>query len=84
MSFIAIETRSYKIVHGFDQQNQEIVEEVTQHQWIKKAVAVSRIQSITEKFIRMHYSHDRIIYWEYRGGMAALLKRMKKASIAVA
>ena len=73
--FLLIRCRGYKIVHGFDGQNKEIEEVVNRTEWTEKIIAISRIQNVTEKYIRMSYSHDRIIYWEYEGG----LERMKKA-----
>lgn len=73
--FLTIRCRGYKLIHGFDSKNQEIEEVVTRTEWTEKVIAVSRIQNVTEKYIRMSYSHDRIIYWEYEGG----LNLMKKA-----
>ena len=62
-------------------QNREIEETVDVAQWTDKIIAVARIQSVTEKYIRMHYSHDRIIYWEYEGGLALMESLLKQAEL---
>lgn len=67
--FILLRCRGYRIVHGFDVHNQEILEENSGTDWVDKIIAVWRIQSVTEKYIRMSYSHNRVIYWEYEGGL---------------
>jgi hypothetical protein len=64
------------MVHGFDPQNREILEVEEGSEWIDKIIATSRIQSVTEKYVRMSYSHDRIIYWEYKGGLALMEKAL--------
>lgn len=74
--FIKIECRGYRLIHGFDLENREIEEIVPGENWIPKIIATSRIQSITERAIRMSYSHGRIIYWEYRGGMESLQRAL--------
>ena len=53
------------ILHGFDNQNQEILEEVEVDSVAKKLIAVHRILSVSEKYILVAYAYDRIIYWEY-------------------
>jgi hypothetical protein len=77
--FIKIKCGSYKIVHGFDSENREIVETVDVPDWTEKIVAVNRIQSVTENYIRMAYSHDRIIYWKYQGGLKDLERLLAPA-----
>ncbi|MGE0616736.1 MAG: hypothetical protein AB7P04_13970 [Bacteriovoracia bacterium] len=75
--FILIQCRGYKIIHGFDSGNREIEEVNPGAEWMPKLIAVSRIQSVTEKYIRMSYSHDRIIYWEYHGGLSQFSRTLR-------
>lgn len=63
--FIKITTGNYLIVHGYDENNKEIVEEVIVEKPMTKIVAVSRIQSISAKYILVTGSHGRLMYWEY-------------------
>lgn len=75
--FIQIRCRGYRMIHGFDAENREIEERVGGGEWVDKIIAVSRIQSITERYIRMSYSHERIIYWEYEGGLEAIARKLR-------
>ena len=63
--FIKITTGNYLIVHGFDDNNKEITEEVKVEKPMTKIVAVSRIQSVSEKYLLVTGSHGRMMYWEY-------------------
>ena len=49
--FIRVTTGNYLIVHGFDANNKEIIEEVNVAEKTVKIVAIKRIQSISEKYI---------------------------------
>ena len=75
--FIKIFCRGYKLIHGFDSNQKEIEEIEAGSAWVEKIISISRIQSITEKYIRMSYSHERIIYWEYRGGLKNIQKALE-------
>jgi bisphosphoglycerate-independent phosphoglycerate mutase (AlkP superfamily) len=65
VKFIELTLKNHIILHGFDDQNQEITEEVEVEEASKKVVAVSRILSISKKYILIQYAYDRIVYWEY-------------------
>ena len=65
MDFIELTVKNHVILHGFDNQNQEILEEVEVDSVAKKLIAVHRILSVSEKYILVAYAYDRIIYWEY-------------------
>ena len=52
--------------------------------FMKKIVAIDRIQSISEKYILVKSSHDRIMYWEYKETMEELKQRMLDAGITIA
>lgn len=64
-SFIKITTGNYRIVHGYDTNNVEIVEEIKVDKPMLKIVAIDRIRSISEKYILVTSSHERMMYWEY-------------------
>jgi len=66
MEFIELTLKNHQILHGFDAENKEIIEEVELRNWQKKLVAVDRILSVSENFILIKYAYDRIVYWEYK------------------
>ena len=74
--FIELELGSHSIVHGFDTNNKEILEEVKVDGFTKKIVSISRIKSISEKFILTDYAHGRWIYWQYNEDFETLKKRL--------
>ncbi|WP_075344338.1 hypothetical protein [Tenacibaculum agarivorans] len=70
--FIELKLGSHQIVHGFDNENKEIIEEIKVERFTKKLVNISRIKSISEKFILTDYAQGRWIYWEYEGDFETL------------
>jgi len=82
--FIKITTGNYLIVHGFDANNKEIIEEVTVTQKMVKVVAINRIQSISEKYILVTGSHGRLMYWEYEESFEDLQKQLSYHSLLIA
>ncbi|HEY9702190.1 MAG TPA: hypothetical protein V6C58_07075 [Allocoleopsis sp.] len=79
--FIKITTGNYLIVHGYDENNKEIIEEVVVEQPMLKVVAVSRIQSISEKYILVTGSHGRLMYWEYEENFDDLQRILKSQGL---
>ena len=77
-NFIEIEVQNHIILHGFDEENKEILEEVTVEKPMKKLIRVDRIQSISEKYILSSYGYDRLIYWEYNGSYDSLKKLLSE------
>lgn len=65
--FVEIEVQNHIILHGFDQDNREIIEEVEVAKPMKKLIRIDRIQSVGEKYILTSYGFDRLVYWEYKG-----------------
>ena len=65
---------SHEILHGFDENNKEIIERVEVDGFTKKIISVDRILSVTDKFILMNYAFGRIIYWEYKGSTSDIQK----------
>ncbi len=65
MPFIELHVRTARIVHGFDDAHQEIVEEVNETEFVRKLLALERIQSVSEQYLLVTSSHGRVMYWEY-------------------
>lgn len=65
MKFIELTLGSYIISHGYDKKNVESLQHVHSDTFSKKVIAVSRIKSISEKYILTDYLDGRWIYWEY-------------------
>lgn len=63
--FIELTFGNYIIVHGYDKRNKEIAEEIKVENPSKKVIAVSRIKSLSEKYILTDYIDGRWIYWKY-------------------
>ncbi len=63
--FIELTLGNHIISHGYDVMNKEITEEITAEGFSKKMIAISRIKSVSEKFILTDYVDGRWIYWEY-------------------
>ncbi len=81
--FIRVTTGNYLIVHGFDANNKEIIEEVTVAEKTVKIVAIKRIQSISEKYLLVTGSHGRMMYWEYEESFEDLQKQLSYNSLLV-
>ncbi len=81
MTFIELTVSNQIIWHGYDDKNKEIVEEITGQQPAKKTVAVSRIQSFTEKYVLVSSGFGRFAYWEYHDGYAALKSRLTQIGL---
>jgi len=75
--FIEIVVGNHQILHGFDTDNKEIIEEVVVEKAAKKLVAIERIQSVSEKFILTTYAFGRLVYWEYEGSYEEILEKLR-------
>ncbi|MEK8029448.1 hypothetical protein AACH06_01330 [Ideonella sp. DXS29W] len=83
MKFISVRVRSAIVMHGYTDDNQEIVEEIRDEAFVEKLVAIERIQSVSEKYLLVNSSHGRVMYWEYEGGFAALKARLDSAGLLI-
>lgn len=81
MKYISVCVRNGLVFHGYDENNQEILEEVKDENFVEKLLLIERIQSIGEKYILVTSSHGRTMYWEYEGGFEALKSRLHKAGL---
>lgn len=82
--FISLQIRNCRIVHGYAQDNTEIVETVEGEQFAEKLIAIDRIRSATEQYLLVTSSHERVMYWEYQGGLGALKARLDAAGLVIA
>ena len=82
--FIEIEVKPSIIVHGYDNENKEIEESFEETGFMKKILAINRIQSISEDYILVTSSHDRVMYWKYKGTMEELKQRLLNIEVKIA
>ncbi|CAM1353481.1 hypothetical protein [Tenacibaculum insulae] len=64
--FIELHLKNHIISHGYDEKNKEITEEVIADVFSLKTIAISRIKSLSDKYILTDYIEGRWIYWEYK------------------
>ncbi len=78
MEFIELTLGSYIISHGYDKNNKELVLHIPAEKFGKKLIAVSRIKSLSEKYILTDYVDGRWIYWEYQEDFDEVKKLLSK------
>ena len=83
MKFLSLRVRNALVMHGYDAENTEVIEEVKGQEFVEKLVAVERIQSVSENYLLVSSSHGRVLYWEYEGGMASVRQRLAAAGLMV-
>ena len=64
--FIELALGSYIISHGYNSKNKEMMEPIASDIFSKKIIPISRIKSVSEKYILTDYADGRWIYWEYQ------------------
>lgn len=84
MTFISLRVRNGLTMHGYTDDNAEIVETHDDEAFVEKLVAVSRIQSATEKYLLVTSSHGRVMYWEYDLSLVQLTEKLARAGLVVA
>lgn len=83
MKFIELEVKTAFIVHGYDEDNKEIIENVSDEAFVKKLISIDRIQSISEEYVLVTSSHTRVMYWEYNCSMDELIKKLNTAELLI-
>ncbi len=83
MKYIAVTVRTAMMMHGYTENDEEIIQVFEDQVFVEKLLLIDRIQSITEKYILVTSSHGRVMYWEYEGGFAALKQRLSTAGLVV-
>ncbi len=84
MKFISMRVRNSIVMHGYADDNSEIIDEVKDEEFVEKLIAIDRIQSVSEKYILVSSSHGRVLYWEYEGTLATIKARLSNAGLVVA
>lgn len=84
MKYIEIEVRTALIVHGYDDENNEIEQEINEQEYMTKLVSIERIQSVSEKYLLVTASHERVMYWEYKGTLKEIKSRLERAGAIIA
>jgi len=82
--FIEAEVRLAIIMHGFDSDNKEIEEVFDTTDFMKKIISIDRVQSISEQYILVTSSHDRSMYWEYKGTMEEFKQKLLSIDVKIA
>lgn len=82
--FIELEVKTAIIVHGYDTQNKEIQELVNEDNFMKKIISIERIKSISEKYLLVTSSHNRLMYWEYKETMEFVKQKLINIDIPIA
>jgi len=83
LKFIELNVRTAIIAHGFNAENVEIEEAVNETGYTRKLVAISRIQSVSEKYVLVNSNAGRQMYWEYEETMAEVVDRLRLAGLLV-
>ena len=83
MKFIELDVKTAFIVHGFDESNNEIRENVNDDTFVKKLISIDRIQSISEEYILVTSSHARVMYWEYNCSMKDLTEKLARSGLII-
>ena len=82
--FIELEVKTAIIIHGYDAQNKEIKELLNEDDFMKKIISIERIKSISEKYLLVTSSHDRLMYWEYKETMKQVKQKLINIAIPIA
>jgi hypothetical protein len=83
MKFIHLQVSSQLVMHGYDAQNREQLEEAPAPAFTDKVINVERILSATEQYVLVAGPFGRQLYWAYAGGLAALTARLARAGLVV-
>lgn len=84
MAFVEVSVRTAMVVHGYDENNLAIVERVDEPEFMRKLVAVERIQSMSDDYLLVTASHGRVMYWEYQGEFGDIKSALARAGLICA
>jgi hypothetical protein len=83
VKFIELEVKTAFTVHGYDKNNQEIIENSSEKEFMNKLISLDRIQSISEEYILVTSSHNRVMYWEYNCSMPELKDKLSNSGLVI-
>ncbi|HKJ18735.1 MAG TPA: hypothetical protein VJ984_15380 [Xanthomonadales bacterium] len=81
MRFIELNVRTAIIAHGFDDENVEVEEAVNEPGYTRKLIAISRVQSVSEKYVLVNSIAGRQMYWEYEETMDEVVQKLTSAGL---
>ena len=67
MRFISLMVRNAIVMHGYHDDNAEIVENIApaaQGEFVEKLILINRIQSISAQYVLVTGPFGRLMYWE--------------------
>ena len=76
--FIELNLRNHIVSHGYDENNKEITEEIIAENYAPKTIAISRIKSLSSKYVLTDYTDGRWIYWEYKESYESVKNQLLK------
>jgi IS1 family transposase len=79
--FVELQVSDQIIWHGYDEQNEEILQHVTGQPTTSKIVALSRIQSVSETYVLVSMGFGRFAYWKYHDGYEQLRKHLQDSGL---
>lgn len=83
MKYLDLNVKTAFIVHGFDENNNEIIEDVHDDKFIRKLISIDRIQSVTKDYLLVTSSHGRVMYWQYDDSLENLKSKLETAGCII-
>ena len=83
MKYIELHVRTAMVVHGYNDDNWEVTEKLQEENYVKKMIAVDRIQSFSAEFLLVNASHGRVMYWEYQEDYDEVRTRLHLAGLLI-
>lgn len=75
--YILFSVRNALTVHGYDEQNREIIERHESADFMPKLISTARIQSVSEQYLLVTGAFGRLMYWEYQGSLEDVRRQLQ-------
>ena len=82
--FIELLIKGVTTLHGYDDRGNEILVESPHSEPVRKLVALSRVQSVGERFLLVNGAFGRQAYWEYVGSYQQVKADIEAAGLLAA
>ncbi len=76
-NYIELPVRVHSVIHGYDNDNQLIIESIGEKQFINKLIAIRRIESVSQEYLLVKLTHGRVAYWEYDESYEVVASKLK-------
>jgi len=83
MKFIKLTVKNHTVMHGFDENNKEILEKCYVDQPTTKLIAIDRIKSICKDLVLIDYADNRWIFWEYEEDFENVVRQFEREKLLV-